>query len=418
MILERSVYLLLALACACPAAAQAEPDLRISVVTFGRGDAIHQYFGHNAFVVDATGLPEVTVVNYGMFSFGPDMIPQFLRGRLRFWVGASELQRTAASYRAQNRDVRLRQLNLEPQAARTVLARLQHDLQPEHREYLYDHYWGNCSTRVRDVLDAALGGQLRRAWSRRARFNLREQTALYTHPDPIVQWAMMLGLNASVDRPQDEWSAAFLPDRLEQLLDTTRYRDSRGLELPLVAARKDLFLAHRAPLPAAPVSRVPGLLALGLALSLAFGLLGWRAAGGGRLARSAFTLCCTLYGVATGLVGSLLLHLWCFSDHLVAHRNANLLLVSPLALVAAVASGCSLSGAAWAERWARVSWSLIGLGSCALLALRLFGLQQDVSSSLALLAPAQLGLALVARRVWRAPRAQRVAAGADLLGPT
>src|SRR4051794_32201511 len=65
-----------------------EPDpIRVSVITFGRGGAVHQYFGHNAIVVEGPGVPESSVFNYGMFSFGPDMLPQFLRGRLKFWLG-------------------------------------------------------------------------------------------------------------------------------------------------------------------------------------------------------------------------------------------------------------------------------------------------------------------------------------------
>ena len=68
------------------AAQQAAPEPpAISVVTFGRGDAVHQYFGHDAFVVGDPASAHASVINYGMFSFGPDMIPSFLRGRLRFW---------------------------------------------------------------------------------------------------------------------------------------------------------------------------------------------------------------------------------------------------------------------------------------------------------------------------------------------
>src|SRR5262245_46416684 len=99
---------------------------QLSVVTFGRGSQVHQYFGHNAFVISGPGLAAPLVVNYGMFSFGPDMIPQFLRGRLRFWVGTSELAATAAAYAAAKRDVRIRDLQLEPAALQIVLDQLKH----------------------------------------------------------------------------------------------------------------------------------------------------------------------------------------------------------------------------------------------------------------------------------------------------
>lgn len=167
-------------------------QLSISVITFGRGDAVHQYFGHNAFVIEAPSVeqPSATVFNYGMFTFGPGMIPQFLKGRLHFWVGATELQQTAAQYARANRDVRLLELNLSPTARAAVFARLLHDVRPENREYLYDHYFDNCSTRVRDILDAALHGQLRRAWSVPSQFTLRDQTRRYTQHDPLTEWSI------------------------------------------------------------------------------------------------------------------------------------------------------------------------------------------------------------------------------------
>lgn len=62
----------------------AAADVTISLITFGRRDQVHQYFGHNALVVDGAGLVAPTVFNYGMFTCGPDMVPNFLRGRLRF----------------------------------------------------------------------------------------------------------------------------------------------------------------------------------------------------------------------------------------------------------------------------------------------------------------------------------------------
>jgi len=178
--------------------------------------------------------------------------------------------------------------------------------------------------------------------------------------------------------------------------------------VPLVAAASDLFVAHRPQLPAAPPRRWPELLALGLGGALGLGVLGRAAASRGGRWRSLFALCVALYGTATGLLGSLLLQLWACSDHLVAHRNANLLLVSPLSLVAGAAAACTLLGAAWAQRWARACSRLLGVCTLTLLTLWLFGLPQDVSSSLALLAPVQLSLAFLAGCVWPARGSVRV----------
>ena len=93
----------------------------------------------------------------------------------------------------------------------------------------------------------------------------------------------------------------------------------------------------------------------------------------------------------SGLFGSLLVYVWAFSDHLVAHENANLLLTSPLNLIAGVAYGCSTA------RWARAVWIALGAGAALLVVLWSLGLgiHQDVSLSAALFAPVQISLALL-----------------------
>ena len=116
-----------------------------------------------------------------------------------------------AGYKAANRDVRVLDLQLTAAQRAGILQKLLHDAKPENRYYLYDHYRDNCSTRVRDILDDALGGQLRRHWSKRAPFNLRQETRRYTAQDMLTQWSMMFGLNGSVDRPQTLWEDVFLP---------------------------------------------------------------------------------------------------------------------------------------------------------------------------------------------------------------
>lgn len=396
----------LALALADSAAlAQTTPDpsrVQIGVITFGRGDAVHQYFGHNAFLVRSSELPDTVVFNYGMFTFGPDMIPNFLKGRLRFWMGTTELRQTAAAYASHDRDVRVRALNLEPPARAAILSRLQHDARPENREYLYDHYFDNCSTRLRDVLDQALGGQLRRAWSAPARFTLREQTRIYTQHDPSTEWLMMFGLNGSVDRPQAQWDAAFLPDYFEHLLDTTSYRNAQGATVPLVASREDLYLARRPAVLPAPLVRWPFTLAIGLALGAVAWGLGLLASGtlrtGWRLGFAALALS---YGVVAGTLGTLLTSLWLFSDHLVSHRNLNLLLANPLSLLAGLCALGLLRRGETAARWLAWSWGALGASTLLSLALKALSLvSQDVSLTVTLLGPINLGMSLATRRWW------------------
>lgn len=387
--------------------AEAVDDITVGVITFGRGDAIHQYFGHNALVIGGAGVPQPTVFNYGMFSFGPDLLPQFLRGRLKFWLGSTELRQTVARYAAANRDVRLLALNLTLPQRRAVLAKLQRDARPENRSYLYDHYHDNCSTRVRDVLDGALHGQLRRAWADRARFTLRQDTMRHTQQDPLVEWLMMLALNGSVDRPQSLWSEAFLPLELEALLEYTTYLDENAARVPLVSQVQTLHHADRPPLPAQPAERWPETLGLGSLVALTLLLWSERSRSKPRPFRALLLLSAGLYGVAGGLMGSLLSYLALFSDHVVTHGNANLFLLNPLTLLAGLLSLAELtfgSEATAALRLQRVTdavWFILCASSLTLVALELapLGFEQDVSLTATLLVPINAGIAVARVRL-------------------
>lgn len=380
---------------------EAQDAPRVSVITFGVGDSVHQYFGHNALVIEGADVPQPTVFNYGMFTFGPDMLPQFLKGRLKFWLGLTELQRAVAQYSAANRDVRQLELNLTPAQRRAVLGRLLRDAKPENRSYLYDHYFDNCSTRVRDVLDEALRGQLRQAWSSRARFTLRQDTMRHTQHDLLTEWAMMLGLNASVDRPQSAWNQAFLPLELERLLEYTTYLDANAAHVPLVSKVNVLFRADRPPVAREVDERWPLLLGCGSVVALFLVLLGELARRQPKPWRAVLLSFVALYGLVGGLLGSLLVHLSLWSDHDVAHGNVNVLLLNPLLLLAGVLSAAELaSGSSSVQRAADALWFVSCASSLTLLALKLppISSEQDISLPASLLVPISVGIALARSR--------------------
>jgi hypothetical protein len=80
-----------------------------------------------------------------------------------------------------------------------------------------------------------------------------------------------------------------------------------------------------------PPARTPKFFAWGVAVGLAIFGLGWGAVRS-RWARVPFGIVVALWGLVTGFIGSFLVYAWMLTDHVVTHRNQNILLCAPWAL--------------------------------------------------------------------------------------
>src|SRR5882724_11404105 len=147
---------------AARAADAEEPPARVSVLTMGPGDHPFTRFGHNAILLE-WGDGRNAVYNFGTFEFdGVKGAEDFMAGRFRYWLSVGSLEATVAAYRAERRSLTAQELSLSYAERARLAGTLADNALPEHRYYDYDYYRDNCSTRVRDVLDRLLDGQLRR----------------------------------------------------------------------------------------------------------------------------------------------------------------------------------------------------------------------------------------------------------------
>jgi hypothetical protein len=306
------------------AAASAIATPRIGVLTMQPGEVFFERFGHNAIVVDRGDGSEPTSYNFGYFDPGePDFVPRFIAGTMRYRLVALPLGDDLAQYRASGRGVSVQWLDLDATEAGALAAMLEVNARPENAVYDYRYFTDNCSTRVRDALDAATGGLLKRPLTASSQGNTyRFEAVRLALPDAWMGIGFHLGLSARADRPLSRWDEAFIPMRLADSLRTIERADGR----PLVQSEAEL-LPHRLPAPPAemPQWRIEAGL---LGLALAFGLL-WL----GRRAPRAVAGIAALFWLGAGLAGSTLAFLWLGSGHDFAWGNENLLLLPPIALL-------------------------------------------------------------------------------------
>jgi len=391
---RRGVRLLLALALwllACQAAfAQAASEApRIGMATMQPGTVFFERFGHDALVVVDPATGAATSYNFGFFDPDePGFISNFVFGRMRYRLQALPFADDMAYYRDVGRGVSIQWLNLSDAQARHLAAALAENARPENAHYGYEYFTDNCATRVRDAIDDALGGALRRQVGGRSRGSTyRSESVRLASPAPWMWLGFDIGLGPAADQPLSVWQESFVPMRLADAL-----REATGSNGQPLVLSEEQILPHRiAPEPAeAPRPWWPWALA-GMAIAIATLLAAPRAP------RVVAAAALPFWGLCT-LLGALMLFIWFFTAHRFGWSNHNLLLFNPLCLLLLPGGWRVARGRAagtWFGRWLFV---MVACTVAALFLLWLPVVPQRNAPWIALLLPVHAGLWLALRR--------------------
>lgn len=304
---------------------------RVWLVTIEPGEVYWQRFGHNTILIQDTPDARAVSYNFGYFDFEQqDFFVRFLRGRMVYQAIALDADRDLRGYIEEGRRVWLQRLRLSAEQKARLSSHLQTHVQPQNREYRYDYFSSNCSTKLRDALDIALDGSFKRNTEFRSHgWTHRRFARAYSRSLPWLYLSIDLGLGQPVDRPLSLWEEAFIPGELKR-----RLRDEKTADgLPLVIEEQMLPTGSSAteiwpePPDWRPLFAAAGVLLAGLLLSLSSQSTRHpiaRVFAGGLGA---------LVSMGLGLSGLLLTGLWLGTDHMSAWRNENLLLFLPLWLL-------------------------------------------------------------------------------------
>jgi hypothetical protein len=235
-----------------------------------------------------------------------------VRGRSRFWVSVSDFETMIVSFQLEDRTIYRQKLPLSGRQASSLARILEKDALPENREYVYNHFLENCSTRPRDHIDEVTGGALRH-------LKLPNIGTYRHYAAEGLSRASLLLVPASdflmgrwVDRPIDAHAAMFIPDVL---------RDG-VTEAFLVSP--EIVYERSGP---TPPSRVASTRAAVLAASILVALAFFGSVLGGRRVQRFFR---KLGGTLLGSLGALLLVAALVSVLPELRRNELLLVFFPL----------------------------------------------------------------------------------------
>jgi len=316
------------------------------LITVDVGKNVWDNFGHTALRMYDESSNTDLIFNWGVFDVSGGVVAfsyNFFKGIMPYRLATNLPGREFDMYRAQGRTVWQDRINLTNPQRETLYRRLMWNSEPENLEYDYQYFFDNCTTRVRDYIDEALGGSVFENNQGETDRTFRDLVRSHYASVALIAFSLDVLMNSNIDRPVSEWEEMFLPLSLRQRLSAlTSDVSEDGVVLPLLS---DHQVIMEFPPPTAQSSGYQ-LASVALLAPVFFLLLMLKRipmsyfATHSRVSLKAAGLNFRLLGLLglltasfSGIYGSLMLGSWFVSDHVDTHHNINLLLFWPTDLL-------------------------------------------------------------------------------------
>ncbi|WP_242091595.1 DUF4105 domain-containing protein [Aestuariivivens sediminicola] len=319
--MRKQLFLLFILFTALTAAGQPKtlsPEAEISVLTIGPGYTLNDAFGHSAFRIKDHIRGIDLVFNYGVYDFNaPNFYLKFAQGKLNYLIGLDYYEDFYESYVSQNRTIRAQVLNLSPTEKQQLFDYLLNNYRPENRAYLYDFFYDNCATKIRDVVEDISDHPI--AFYVPEDFEAKTFRTLIHEHLKLNSWGALgidVALGSVIDREASPYEHMFLPKNIYRFFAAADMQSNP--DQALVIASSVLFEKLEQPKSNGFISSPLSIFGLIACIILFITYRDFQ-----HKQRSPW-LDVVLFSV-TGIVGVFILLLWFATDHTGTHQNYNLL---------------------------------------------------------------------------------------------
>ncbi|HMJ69921.1 MAG TPA: DUF4105 domain-containing protein [Cyclobacteriaceae bacterium] len=302
-------------------------DAQISIIVFGpwQGE-LYSAFGHSAIRVYDPQFNIDAFYNYGVFSFNqPNFYLNFARGHLNYKLDVDPYAPWRDYYISNNRFVHEQILNFNDEQTQKVFDYLYWNSIPENQYYMYDYFYNNCATKLRDVIKITLKDEVTfDSTYITTNYTIRELTDIYLKYQPWGDLGIDICLGLPMDKKASPYEYMFLPDYIETSFDHATVRTD-SVVAPLVLSKVSVYESRPED---PPHSLFHPWLVFGAFLLITIAIT-WRDIKSHKRSRWFDVV---VFGIV-GLLGLLLFVLWVATDHRAAARNLNILWAMPLHLV-------------------------------------------------------------------------------------
>lgn len=219
-----------------------DPDtLVVSLITCSPGTDLYAMFGHSAIRIFNVNTQQNIVFNYGMFNYNSDnFVFRFVKGETDYELGAEPADFFVWRYSQKGNGIVQQVLNLTPAEKAKLVALISENYKPENRIYRYNWLYDNCTTRARDIIEAAIDGEVvytKSTQPKTARQILQE----FTSPSPWSEFGINLLLGSEIDYPLSKKLQMFIPSYYEMEVDSAFIHRNGGGFAPLVLDKRTVL---------------------------------------------------------------------------------------------------------------------------------------------------------------------------------
>ncbi|MDO5981684.1 DUF4105 domain-containing protein [Flavivirga spongiicola] len=293
------------------------PEASISVLTIGPGSSLNDSFGHSAFRITdrVNGLD--LVYGYGEYDFDtPNFYLKFAQGKLNYLISKDKFQRFYQAYSYYNRTIKEQDLNLSQEEKQKLYDFLINNYKPKNRGYLYDFFFDNCATKIKDVANVSLNNFIifnNPKDYKEATFRTLIQNNL--NRNSWGSFGIDVALGSVIDKKATTEEHMFLPENIYRFFDNATIKNSNK---SLVKESRVLYSQKDTPKPntffTSPL----------FILGIVSGIILFITYRDFKKNKQSVWLDTTLFSI-TGIIGMFLLLLWFATDHKGTHQNYNLL---------------------------------------------------------------------------------------------
>ncbi|MEB8344592.1 DUF4105 domain-containing protein [Flavobacteriaceae bacterium KMM 6898] len=299
------------------------PKAQISIITCGPGQELYSTFGHSAFRLQDPVLGIDVVYNYGTFNFNtPNFYMKFVQGKLLYSLSRQKFEDFLWTYEMENRWVQEQLLNLDPKETKNLFEFLENNFKPENRDYQYDFFFDNCSSKIRDVLNTVFGDRISYHEDHLIqRYTFRQLIHQSLVTNSWSAFGIDLALGSVIDKQATPNEHMFLPIYVMGQMANT------DLDQEPIVKRERSIMEFESQDPYTYFLLTPLFWVLALMVFvLVITLIDFK--NNSRSRWLDFFL-----SFSTGITGLLIIFLWFFTDHTATSGNLNILWAFPLNIV-------------------------------------------------------------------------------------